>query len=420
MLTRSPNGPTLVLAPLSVCMNWLGEVAKFAPTLNIVQFAAGADRQAVVDALKPFDLLICSYGLLQQDEVAEMLAGVEWETVVLDEAQAIKNMATKRSQAAMKLQAGFKLITTGTPIENHLGELWNLFRFINPGLLGSLEQFNQRFAGPIEQEQDAIARHRLKQLIQPFMLRRTKTQVLSELPSRTEILLQVELSKEEQAFYEALRQESIRKLTDSEAAPGTKHLQVLAEIMKLRRACCNPSLVQPKIKLQSSKLTLFGEVLTELLDNNHKALVFSQFVDHLAILQEYLKAQKINYQYLDGSTPAKERKRRVDAFQAGEGDVFLISLKAGGTGLNLTAADYVIHMDPWWNPAVEDQASDRAHRIGQHRPVTIYRLVAQGTIEEKIVDLHHQKRDLASSLLEGTDMSGKVSTAQLLKLIQEG
>jgi SNF2 family DNA or RNA helicase len=167
-------------------------------------------------------------------------------------------------------------------------------------------------------------------------------------------------------------------------------------------------------------LALFGETLTELLENKHKALVFSQFVDHLSILQSYLDEQKISYQYLDGSTPAKERKKRVDAFQAGEGDVFLISLKAGGTGLNLTAADYVIHMDPWWNPAVEDQASDRAHRIGQQRPVTIYRLVAQGTIEEKIVDLHHQKRDLASSLLEGTDMSGKISTDELLRLIREG
>jgi SNF2 family DNA or RNA helicase len=324
--------------------------------------------------------------------VAEMLAKVEWQTIVLDEAQAIKNMNTKRSQAAMKLQAEFKLITTGTPIENHLGELWNLFRFINPGLLGSLESFNQKYAGPIEREQDKDARQRLKKLIQPFMLRRTKNQVLSELPSRTEILLQVELTPEEKAFYEALRQEAIRKLSESDLEAGAQHLQVLAEIMKLRRACCNPSLVQNKLKIKSSKLELFGETLTELLDNNHKALVFSQFVDHLTILREYLDQQKISYQYLDGSTPAKERKKRVDAFQAGEGDVFLISLKAGGTGLNLTAADYVIHMDPWWNPAVEDQASDRAHRIGQQRPVTIYRLVAKGTIEDKIVDLHQQKR----------------------------
>ncbi len=419
ILTRAPAGPTLVVAPTSVCMNWISEAQRFAPTLNVMQLGSG-DRQKVLDQVKPFDLLVCSYGLLQQEEVAEMLAKVEWQTIVLDEAQSIKNFATKRSQAAMNLQGGFKLLTTGTPIENHLGELWNLFRFINPGLLGSMEAFNQRFANPIERYGDRQARQRLKKLIQPFLLRRTKNQVLEELPSRTEILLQVDLSQEEMAFYEALRREAIAKLSESDAPAGAKHLQVLAEIMRLRRACCNSRLVKPEITLPSSKLQLFGEVLTELLENKHKALVFSQFVDHLHIIRDYLETQKISYQYLDGSTPANERKKRVNAFQSGEGDVFLISLKAGGTGLNLTAADYVIHMDPWWNPAVEDQASDRAHRIGQQRPVTIYRLVAKDTIEEKIVDLHQHKRDLADSLLEGTEMSGKISTDELLRLIAEG
>jgi SNF2 family DNA or RNA helicase len=425
ILNRAPAGPTLILAPTSVCANWISEVQRFAPTLNIVQFGSGdatmdrqSQRQALLEGLQPFDMLVCSYGLLQQEEVAEIMAKVEWQTIVLDEAQAIKNFATKRSQAAMNLQGGFKLITTGTPIENHLGELWNLFRFINPGLLGSLERFNQNFANPIERSQDKPTRLRLKKLIQPFLLRRTKSQVLAELPSRTEILLHVELSQDEMALYEALRREAIAKLANSDATAGAKHLQVLAEIMKLRRVCCNPRLVMPDSPFPSAKLQLFGEVLAELLENRHKALVFSQFVDHLRIIRDYLDEQKISYQYLDGSTPAKERKKRVDAFQAGEGDVFLISLKAGGTGLNLTAADYVIHMDPWWNPAVEDQASDRAHRIGQQRPVTIYRLVAKHTIEEKIVDLHQHKRDLADSLLEGAEVSGKISTDELLKLIQ--
>ena len=426
ILTRAPGGATLVIAPTSVCMNWLSEAEKFAPTLNPIQFGNG-DRQKVLDGLQPLDLVVCSYGLLQQEDVAEMLAKIEWQTIVLDEAQSIKNFATKRSQAAMNLQAGFKIIATGTPIENHLGELWNLFRFINPGLLGSLDDFNLRFANAIERSGDAPAdklrqknaRLQLKKLIQPFILRRLKRDVLSELPSRTEITLQVELSKAEMLFYEALRQKAIAKLTDTDAPPGQKHLQVLAEIMKLRRACCNPQLVTSDISIPSAKLQLFGEVLTELLENKHKALVFSQFVDHLHILREYLESKKIPYQYLDGSTSARDRKQRVDAFQAGAGDVFLISLKAGGTGLNLTAADYVIHMDPWWNPAVEDQASDRTHRIGQKRPVTIYRLVAQHTIEEKIVDLHKHKRDLADSLLEGTEMSGKVSTTELLRLINE-
>jgi len=406
ILSHATKGATLIIAPTSVCFNWISEAQKFAPTLNPVQFG-NSQRQETLDALQPFDLFVCSYGLLQQEEVGEMLAEVEWQTIVLDEAQAIKNMSTKRSQAAMKLQGKFKLITTGTPIENHLGELWNLFRFINPGLLGSWEQFNQSFAAPIERNQDKAKRQQLKKLIQPFILRRTKTQVLSELPSRTEITLQVNMSEAETAFYEALRQKAIAKLADTDAQPGTKHLQVLAEIMKLRRACCNSRLVMPDSSLPSAKLKLFGEIITDLLENKHKALVFSQFVDHLHILRDYLEQNNIAYQYLDGSTPAKQRKTRVDKFQGGEGDIFLISLKAGGTGLNLTAADYVLHMDPWWNPSVEDQASDRAHRIGQQRPVTIYRLVTKGTIEEKIVQLHHQKRDLADSLLEGTEISGK-------------
>jgi len=232
------------------------------------------------------------------------------------------------------------------------------------------------------------------------------------------VTLQVKLSDEEAALYEALRQRAIEKLAD--AGDGrSQHLQILAEIMRLRRACCHPSLVLDDCGIAGSKLALFSETLDELLDNHHKVLVFSQFVDHLSILRDELERKGIAYQYLDGSTPARKRKQSVEAFQAGEGDVFLISLRAGGLGLNLTAADYVIHMDPWWNPAVEDQASDRAHRIGQQRPVTIYRFITQGTIEQKILQLHASKRDLADSLLEGADISGKLSAEALLKLVRE-
>ena len=245
--------------------------------------------------------------------------------------------------------------------------------------------------------------------------------MLDELPSRTEVTLRVQLSKDEAAFYEALRRQAMEKLTqEEEKKPGPQHLRILAELMRLRRACCHPRLVWPESTLPGSKLALFNETIDNLLENHHKVLVFSQFVAHLSILREELERKEISYQYLDGSTPTRERKRRVDAFQAGEGGVFLISLRAGGTGLNLTAADYVIHMDPWWNPAVEDQASDRAHRIGQERPVTIYRLVTEGTIEEKIVELHKSKRDLADSLLEGADISGKLSAKDLLQLLQQG
>ncbi len=416
ILTRAQDGPTLVVAPTSVCMNWLEETRRFAPTLNVRLFGGG-DRQRTLEEMGPFDLLVCSYSLLQLE--VEKIAARPWQTIVLDEAQAIKNMATKRSQAAMALQGEFKMITTGTPIENHLGELWNLFRFLNPGLLGSLDKFKRRFAVPIERDHDAQARNRLKKLVQPFILRRIKSQVLEELPPRTEIVLHVEMSPEEMALYEALRRQALEKLSQATHPSGQRQLQILAEIMKLRRACCNPRLVMPDTTLASAKLAVFEEVLEELLENRHKALVFSQFVDHLSLIRELLDTRQVRYQYLDGSTPAPERKRRVDAFQAGQGEVFLISLKAGGVGLNLTAADYVVHMDPWWNPAVENQAADRAHRIGQQRPVTIYRLVVKDTIEEKIVALHQQKRDLADNLLEGGDASAKLSPEELLRLLQE-
>lgn len=416
IVARAHGGPTLVVAPTSVCLNWQQEANRFAPTLKVVQFS-GRRRKELLKELKPFDVVIASYGLLQQD--AEAFAAVEWETIVLDEAQAIKNFLTKRSRAAMELQGRFKFLTTGTPIENHLVELWNLFQFINPGLLGSLEQFSKRFIVPIEREENPEARRRLKKLVQPFILRRLKPQVLEELPPRTEITLQVQMNRQEAALYEALRQKAVARLRGEQIPGRNRHLKILTEIMKLRRACCHPRLVLPGTEITGSKLELFGKVVAELLENRHKALVFSQFVDHLTILREHLDQHHIRYQYLDGKTPAVARQKRVAAFQAGKGDLFLISLKAGGMGLNLTAADYVIHMDPWWNPAVEDQASDRAHRIGQQHPVTIYRLITAGSIEEKICALHSRKRALAESLLAGTEISRAVSAEELFALLTD-
>lgn len=416
MLDRAAQGPSLVVAPTSVCWNWMSEVSRFAPTLNPVQFN-GNNRQELAKSLKDHDVLVTSYGLLIQE--TELLSSIEWNTIVLDEAQAIKNVLTKRSRAAMELKGSFRIATTGTPIENHLGELWTLFHFINPGLLGSLQRFNVRFAVPIEKYSNREARKRLRRLIQPFMLRRLKSQVLEELPPRTEVVLQVEMNPGETAFYEALRRQALEKIETDTAPVSQQHFRILAEITRLRQAACNPRLVIPDSPLPSSKLEVFGEIVSELLENRHKALVFSQFVGHLDLIREYLDNRKIDYRYIDGSTPPKERKQEVEAFQSGQGELFLISLKAGGLGLNLTAADYVIHMDPWWNPAVEDQASDRAHRIGQQHPVTIYRLVTKGTIEEKIVRLHQEKRDLAGSLLEGSDISGKISAEELVRLIRQ-
>jgi SNF2 family DNA or RNA helicase len=369
------------------------------------------------------DVLVASYGLLHVE--IDRLAAVEWRMAVFDEAQAVKNAATKRAQACQRLRAAFRLALTGTPVENYLGELWSLFNIVNPGLLGSRERFQRRFAEPIERKNSDrnranAALQSLRALIRPFILRRTKSAVLSELPPRTEVTLEVELPPEERAFYEALRRNALETLMRPSDRPvGPRRIHILAEITRLRRACCHPGLVDPQSELPGAKLETVIDLVDELIRNNHKALVFSQFVGHLARLSAALDQRGIRYQYLDGSTAAKDRESAVASFQAGDGTLFLISLKAGGTGLNLTAADYVIHLDPWWNPAVEDQAADRAHRIGQKRPVTVYRLIVQDSIEEKILALHQHKRDLAADLLEGSEMSGRLSDDELLGLIRD-
>ncbi len=412
---RAEDGPALVIAPASVTRNWMREAARFAPTLNPV-LLVGSDRQEIIDNVGPYDMLVVSYGLLPFE--GEALAQKRFGTIVLDEAQAIKNRGTKRSQIAMQLQGDFRVATTGTPIENHLGELWNLFTFLNPGLLGSFQRFNEKYTIPITRNSDNERRQQLRRLIQPFILRRRKEEVLEELPPKTEVTLTVELSPAERAFYEALRQHALESIDDSEGP--NRRFQILAELMKLRQAACHPKLVNPDVDIPSSKLELLAETVQELRENGHKALIFSQFVRHLKIVEQWAIENDVPYQYLDGSTPGPKRDDAVQAFQRGEGDIFLISLKAGGTGLTLTAADYVLHLDPWWNPAVEDQASDRAHRIGQQRPVTVYRLVSENTIEEKIVKLHAEKRDLADSLLAGTEQSGSLSANDLLDLIKNG
>ena len=422
LLERAAGGPALVVAPTSVVANWLDEARRFAPTLNAVAYV-GPNRAALLDDDPgPFDLVVTTYTLLHLE--AERLCAVAWHSAVLDEAQAIKNRATKRARAARALRADFRAVTTGTPIQNHAADLHSLFSFINPGLLGSAQQFGRNFARAAEGNTDAAvqARTRLRRLVAPFILRRLKSEVLDDLPPRTEITLHVEMSPAEASFYEALRRRAMEDLEALAAAGrpagGDGRLEILAHLTRLRRACCNPALVRPEGAPASSKLAVFGETLAELLENRHKVLVFSQFVGHLKLIESWLRKEGIGYQYLDGSTSMTARRERIAAFQGGQGDVFLISLTAGGVGLNLTAADYVIHMDPWWNPAVEDQASDRAHRIGQTRPVTIYRLVTKGTIEEQIVDLHRHKRDLADRLLESGDTPARLDPAELLALLR--
>ncbi|WER46545.1 DEAD/DEAH box helicase [Cupriavidus sp. WKF15] len=425
LLARAGGGAGLVVAPTSVCGNWAAEARRFAPTLNVHVYAEG-ERETMLAQAGAGNLVIVSYTLLQQARQA--FCAREWHTVVADEAQAIKNAASRRAQALFDLPSGFRMALSGTPVENRLAELWSVMRFCNPGLLGSLVRFNEHFANPIERSGAREVRQRLRRMIAPFVLRRTKAQVLDDLPARTELVIRVEPEPVEAAHYEALRRqaqseaeaalarvEAARKATRG-APEGARaravaqaqfqaeaRIHVLAQLMRLRRAACDARLVTPEIGQEGAKLRTFVELAGELAANGHKVLVFSQFVDFLRLLRQGLERAGLALQYLDGATPAAERTRRVAAFQAGEGDVFLISLKAGGFGLNLTAADYVIIADPWWNPAAEDQAMGRAHRIGQQRPVTVYRLITAGTIEERIVELHKDKRALADGLLEADE-----------------
>jgi superfamily II DNA or RNA helicase len=424
LLARAGNGPALVVAPTSVCGNWLAETRRFAPSLNALPYGEG-DRAALVKSAGARDVIVVSYGLMQQ--AREAFAARTWHTLVADEAQLVKNAAAKRSLALFDLAADLRIALSGTPVENRLAELWSIMRFCNPGLLGPFSRFNERFAGPIERR-DPEGRHRdvqrtLRRLISPFVLRRTKAQVLQDLPPRTELVLTIEPEPPEAAHYEALRRTALAAAEKAVASdqPGQAQFHVLAQLTRLRRAACDPRLVNPEAGFAGAKVRAFAELAAELVANGHKALVFSQFVDFLTLLRVPLDEAGIRYQYLDGSTPAAERGRRVAAFQAGEGELFLISLKAGGYGLNLTAADYVVITDPWWNPAAEDQAMGRAHRIGQPRPVTVYRLVGKGTLEERIVELHHDKRALAEGVL-GEQLAGAPppSAAELISLMRGG
>ena len=405
LLERAKDGASLVVAPASVCGNWRSEIARFAPTLRCVMaWDDKADSMDAVNAAGPGDIVIAGYGLLVSRE--QHFAAKGWNGVVLDEAQAIKNESSKRAKAAKRLRAKFRVVATGTPVENRLSELWSICDFLNPGLLGTSGDFARRFTA------DGRATPALKRLVTPLVLRRVKRDVLEDLPEKTEITVKVELGDDERAGYETCRRMALDSL---EAGGADNRISILAELTRLRRYCCHPSLVMGAAGRASAKMDALVELLEGLRDNGHRALVFSQFTDYLAIVRRVVDAHGWTHCYLDGQTPAAERERLVDAFQRGEGDFFLISLKAGGTGLNLTAANYVILLDPWWNPAVENQAADRAHRIGQKNPVTVYRLIAADTVEERVLDLHREKKALAEDVL-GDSGSAALTPEQLMSL----
>jgi len=405
------QGPSLVVCPKSVLTNWQQEAERFTPNLVMIDLEACDDRLAAIKAAGPSDVVVLSYGLVTR--LAEALNDIEWNCAVLDEAQQIKNPQAKRSKVVFGLQAAHRFALSGTPVENHLVELWSLFSFLNPGLLGDLKSFRSKYSQAAKQQQDML---RLKALVSPFIMRRTKAEVLTELPAKTEVVHHVELSNKERTAYEAVRKESLANLK-SESSRGV--VEVFAALTKLRQICCDPSLVFDSMKEETStKLAEAQSLIEEALDGDHKVLVFSQFVGVLQRFSAQLTESNISFSYLDGKLSTKKRQAAIEAFKDGTNSVFLISLKAGGTGLNLTEADTVIHIDPWWNPAVEDQASDRAYRMGQQKPVTVYRLVTNNTIEEKIIALHHDKRDLADQVLSASSSSKTLDPQQLLGLLE--
>jgi superfamily II DNA or RNA helicase len=396
--------PSLIVAPTSVTVNWLAEIRRFAPTLRVISHY-GASRLLDDAAMANADLVLTSYPILQRDE--KRLSEIKWDVVVFDEAQTIKNAKAKTYQAAQSLSAELRLALTGTPMENHLGELWALFNLLLPGLLGDLETFNRVFRHPIELRAATEQMQKLRARIRPFMLRRTREQVLADLPEKTEYTRWIELQPLQADLYESLRtaiHDDIRKVIDKKGLKQSA-IHILDALLKLRQVCCDPRLVNlPSANKRfngagSAKLEWLMGHMPELLEEGRQILVFSQFTSMLALIAEGLTEQGIKFVTLTGDTV--DRETPINQFQSGAVRVFLLSLKAGGVGLNLTAADTVIHYDPWWNPAVEAQATARAHRIGQTKPVFVTRLVTQGTLEERMMTLLARKRELASALLEG-------------------
>jgi superfamily II DNA or RNA helicase len=425
VLTEKTRGsldqPVLVIAPTSLVGNWRDEAARFAPALRVLVLH-GADRGERYEAVGAHDLVITTYPLLPRDR--ERLAAASFSLLILDEAQAIKNAKCQAARIVRELRAQRRLAMTGTPLENHLGELWAQFDAVEPGLLGSERAFTRFYRTPIEKRGDAERQARLNRRIAPLMLRRRKDDVLGELPPKTEIVQRLELEGAQRMLYETLRLAQHERVREAVRVRGLAQsgIIVLDALLKLRQVCCDPRLVKldsARKVTRSVKLDALLERLAGLLDEGRRVLVFSQFTEMLGLIEAALAERGIEHLILTGSTPGARRTAIVRRFQKGEVPVFLISLKAGGVGLNLTAADAVIHYDPWWNPAVEAQATDRAHRIGQDKPVFVYKLICAGSVEEKIQALQARKSELARAVLEGgTSQQLKLDEADLAELFE--
>lgn len=413
--------PALVVCPTSLVWNWQAEAQKFTPQLKTLVLH-GPERHALFDQVSQHDLVITSYALVRRD--AELYANLEFDTLVLDEAQHIKNRQTQNAQAVKAIKARHRLVLTGTPMENSVLDLWSIFDFLMPGYLGAAQDFRERYEVPITRDKNSTAQERLGRRLRPFVLRRTKREVAPDLPEKIEQVSFCDLTDEQAAVYRELLEATRREVTEAVGEHGLakSRMIVLSALLRLRQVCCDLRLLklEKPIETPSGKFTLFRELLDEVIDGGHRVLVFSQFVSMLTLLREELERESIQHCYLDGSTV--NRAEVVNRFQT-ERDipVFLISLKAGGVGLNLTGADTVIHFDPWWNPAVEDQATDRAHRIGQKRIVTNYKLITRGTVEEKILTLQARKRELISATLASEEqLASALTWEDIQELIYTG
>ena len=397
---RGETLPALVICPTSLVLNWEHELNTFAPTLRVLALLGGAEQRRQLLAAADADVIVTSYDTVKRD--AALYAGRRFAYEILDEAQYIKNPRTQNAVAAKAICADHRFALTGTPIENRISELWSLFDFLMPGFLFSLSRFRAQFELPILRDGDETAREQLRRLIAPFVLRRRKQEVLRELPPKTDQVRMIPLGDEQKKLYDA----ELFRARQQLALPGTGRMVILALLMRLRRLCCDPALCYENYRGDSAKIADFSELVAQSVENGRKMLVFSQFTSLLDRLETVLTAQSIRYYRLDGTTPAEQRAAETAAFNADDTPVYLISLRAGGTGLNLTGADTVVHFDPWWNLAVQEQATDRAHRIGQLRPVFVIRLIAEGTVEERILHMQQQKQALADTLLpEGGELA---------------
>jgi non-specific serine/threonine protein kinase len=409
------DGPSLLVVPKSLIANWEREAERFTPELRILEYV-GAGRPKDTSAFAGYDIVLTTYGTMLRD--IELLQGCSFLYAILDESQNIKNPLSQSSKAARLLNARHRLVMTGTPVENNTFELWSQFTFLNPGLLGSMEYFKREFATPIESHESDEAANLLRRLVYPFILRRTKEQVAPELPERNERILYIDFDPAQRKIYNHTREYYrglLMGMIDEQGIDDVR-MKILEGLLRLRQICIHPALVESTYRGESAKFELLLETLDTLQAEGHRALVFSQFVQTLHLLRHELEARQIRYTYLDGQTA--DRQQQVDRFQ-GDPTIpfFLISLKAGGVGLNLTAADYVIHIDPWWNPAVEMQAADRAHRIGQDKPVFIYKIIARNSVEEKILQLQEHKKDLVNQLISAEGSFFKSITKEDVKVL---